>query len=200
VVVISLAAGAGIGLVSLLAVRLLPHPANLLGTLGGPWLATAFAVGTLTRSRLQAAAAAAASQAAAVVTYYLARKFMSPGAPDGYTVRGEAIPYLVIGLLAGAGMGVLGAFWATGGTRWRAIAAGVLAGALGAEVIVLMSRSWRGSELVLAVLQGGAAVAVAWMLPRSLRGRVLALIIGGGSAAVVGGAILALDLPLRLFR
>ena len=138
--------------------------------------------------------------AAAVVAYYFARKVMSPGAPGGYTVRGEAIPYLVIGLLAGAGMAVVGAFWTSGGTRWKAVAAGILAGALGAEVIVLMSRSWRGPELVFAVLQGGAAVAVAWILPRSLRGRVLAPVIGGGTAAVVGGAILALDLPLRLFR
>jgi Family of unknown function (DUF6518) len=200
VAVIALAAGAGVGLVSLLAVRFLPHPANLLGTLGGPWLATAFAVGTVTRSRRSAALAGAASMAAAVVAYYVARKVMSPGAPGGYTVRGEAFPYLAIGLLAGAGMAVLGAFWRTGGTRWRAIAAGLLAGALGAEVIVLMTRAWRGPELVLAVLQGGAAVAVAWILPRSLRGRVLAGIIGFGTAVVIGGAILALDLPLRLFR
>jgi hypothetical protein len=199
-VVTALAVGAGVGLLSLLAVRLLPHPANLIGTLGGPWLAAAFAVGTVARGRLPAALAGAASMAAAVIAYYLARKVMSPTAPGGYTVRGEAIPYLVIGLLAGAGMAVLGAFWRTGGTRWRAIAAGLLAGALGAEVIVLMDRAWRGQELALAVLQGGAAVAVAWMLPRSLRGRVLAVIIGFGTASVVGGAILALDLPLRLFR
>jgi hypothetical protein len=117
---------------------------------------------------------------AAVVAYYLARKVMSPGAPGGYTVRGEAIPYLVLGLLAGAGMAVLGAFWTSGGTRWKGVAAGVLAGALGAEVIVLMSRSWRGPELMFAVLEGGAAVAAAWILPRSLRGRVPALIVGGG--------------------
>lgn len=84
---------------------------------------------------------------------------MSPAAPGGYTVRGEAIPYLVIGLLAGAGMAVLGAYWRKGGTRWRAVAAGLLAGALGAEVIVLMSRSWRGPEKTLAILQGGAALA-----------------------------------------
>ena len=51
-----------------------------------------------------------------------------------------------------------------------------------------------------AVLQGGAAIAAAWMLPRSFRGRFLALIVGAGSAFVVGGAILALDLPLRLFH
>jgi hypothetical protein len=138
--------------------------------------------------------------AVAVVAYYLARKALNPAVAGGFTVRGEAIPYLAIGLVAGAGMAVLGASWRTGGTRWRAVAAGVLAGALGAEVIVLVSRSWRGPELVFAVLQGGAAIVVAWILPRALRGRLVALVVGGGFAAVVGGAILALNLPLRLFH
>jgi hypothetical protein len=200
VAVIAVAAGAGLGVASLLAVRLLPHPANLIGTLGGPWLATAFAIGAAARSRGSAVWAGALSMAAAVIAYYLARGVMSPNAPGGYTVGGEAIPYVAIGLLAGAGMAVLGALWRTERFRWRAVAAGLLAGALGAEVIVLTSRSWRGEELVFAVLQGGAAIAAAWMLPRSFRGRFLALIAGAGSAFVVGGAILALDLPLRLFH
>lgn len=197
---IAVATGAALGVASQLAVRLLPHPANLIGTLGGPWLATAFAVGAATRSRRSAAWAGTASMAVAVVAYYLARKALNPAVAGGFTVRGEAIPYLAIGLVAGAGMAVLGASWRTGGTRWRAVAAGVLAGALGAEVIVLVSRSWRGPELVFAVLQGGAAIVVAWILPRALRGRLVALVVGGGFAAVVGGAILALNLPLRLFH
>jgi hypothetical protein len=200
VALIALGAGAGLGLASFLAVRFLPKPANLIGTLGGPWLATAFAVGVVARNRRSAAWAGAASMAAAVLAYYLARKAINPGAPGGYFIRGEAIPYLVIGLIAGAGMAVMGAAWRTGGARWRGVAAGLLAGALGAEVVVLMSRAWRGRELVFAVLQGGAAVAVAWILPRSFRARIIALIVGSGSAFVVGGAILALDLPLRLFH
>jgi hypothetical protein len=197
---IAVAAGVGLGIASLLAVQLLPHPANLIGTLGGPWLAVAFAVGATARSRGTAAWAGALSMAAAVSAYYFLLKTMNPGFRGGYTVRGEAIPYLVIGLIAGGGMAVLGASWRNGGVRWRAVAAGLLAGALGTEVIVLMSRAWRGPEQVLAVVQGGAAIVVAWVLPRSLRGRVLALIVGIGSAMVVGGVILAFDLPLRLFR
>jgi uncharacterized protein DUF6518 len=200
VAVIALGAGAAVGLASLLAVRFLPQPANLIGTLGGPWLATAFAVGIVARKRWSAALAGAASMAAAVLGYYLARKAINPAAYGGYFVRGEAIPYLVFGLIAGAGIAALGAAWRTGGVRWRGVAAGLLAGALGAEVIVLMSRAWRGRELIIAALQGGAAVAVAWILPRSFRGRIVALVVGGGSAAVVGGVILALDLPLTLFR
>jgi hypothetical protein len=195
---VAVVAGAALGLASLLAVRFLPHPANLLGTLGGPWLATAFAVGVVTRDRRSAVLSGALSMASAVVAYYVARVVLNTEAYGGVTVRGQAIPYLIVGLLAGAGMAVLGALWRSGGWRWRAVAAGLLAGALGAEVIVLMSRAWRGRELMLAVLQGGAAVVVAWVLPRSFRGRIIALIVGWGSAAVVGGAILALDLPLRL--
>jgi hypothetical protein len=195
---VALAAGAVLGVVALLAVRFLPHPANLLGTLGGPWLATAFAVGVVTRDRRLAALSGALTMVSAVIAYYLARVALNAEAYGGVTVRGQAIPYLVVGLLAGAGMAVLGALWRSGGWRWRAVAAGLLAGALGAEVIVLMSRAWRGRELILAVLHGGAAVVVAWILPGSSRGRIIALIVGWGSAAVVGGTILALDLPLRL--
>jgi Family of unknown function (DUF6518) len=200
VAVIAVGAGAAVGIASFLAVRFLPHPANLIGTLGGPWLVTAFAIGAVARSRPSAVWAGALSMASAVLAYYGARKAISPSAPGGYLVRGGAVPYLVIGLLAGADMAILGTLWRTEGFRWRAVAAGLLAGALGAEVIVLTSRSWRGEELVFAVLQGGAALAAAWVLSRSFRGRLLALIVGAGSAFVVGGAVLALDLPLRLFH
>jgi Family of unknown function (DUF6518) len=195
---VALVAGIALGVASLLAVRILPHPANLVGTLGGPWLATAFAVGTAARDRGPAAWAGGACMASAVIAYYVARWLL--GAPGGVTVRGQAIPYLAIGLLAGIGMAVLGALWRTGGRRWRAVAAGLLAGALGAEVIVLSSRAWRGAELVVAVLQVGAAALAVWFLPRTLSGRIQAVIVAAGSAVVVGGAILALDLPLRLFR
>jgi hypothetical protein len=198
--VIAVAAGAGLGVASQLAVRSLPHPANLAGTLGGPWLATAFALGVAARSRRPAAWAGAVSMAVAMFAYYVVRKVMNQDLPGGYTVRGEAIPYVVIGLIAGGGMAVLGASWRKGGTRWKGVAAGLLAGALGAEVLVLMSRSWRGPEQVFAVVQGGAAFALAWVLPRGLRGRLVALVVGIGSALVFGGAILALDLPLRLFH
>jgi hypothetical protein len=196
---VAVACGAALGTAALLIVQL-PHPVNLLGTLGGPWLGTAFAVGAVARDRGSAAWAGTTSMATAVVAYYVARKVVHPAAFGGYTVGGEAIPYLLIGLVAGAGMAILGAAWRTGGWRWRAVASALLAGALGAEVIVLTSQAWRGSELAFAVLQGGAAIAVAWLLPHSVRGRVVALIVGTGSAAVVGGAILALDLPLRLFH
>jgi hypothetical protein len=195
---VALVGGAALGLAALVAVRFLPHPANLLGTLGGPWLATAFAVGVMTRGRRLAAMLGALSMASAVTAYYVARVALNAEAYGGVTVRGQAIPYLLIGLLAGAGMAVLGALWRSGGPRWRAVAAGLLAGALGAEVIVLTSQAWRGRELALAVLQGGAAVVLAWILPRSFRGRIVALMVGAGSAAVVGGAILALHLKLRL--
>jgi hypothetical protein len=195
---IAVTAGTAVGTAALLVVQL-PHPLNLLGTLAGPWLAAAFAVGTAARDRRSAGLAGAASMAAAVAAYYVARKLVHPGAPGGFTVSGQAVRYLVIGLLAGAGMAILGTAWKTGGWRWRGVAAGLLAGALGAEVLVLTARAWRGNEMMFALLQGGAAVAVAWFLPRSFRGRVVTLVVGVGSAVVVGGAILGLDLPLRLF-
>jgi hypothetical protein len=195
---IALGAGAVLGAASLLIVQL-PHPINLLGTLGGPWIATAFAVGSLARRREPAAVAAAASMVAAVVAYYAMRMVIHPNAPGGFTVGGQIGPYLLIGVLAGAIFGVLGSAWRSGSVVGKIAGPGLLAGALGAEVIVLSVQAWTGVELIWAVLQGGAAVAVALILPGSRRGGRLALVIGIVSAAAVSAVILAADLQLRLF-
>jgi hypothetical protein len=196
---VAVVSGVALGVGSLLAVDLLPHPLNLIGTLGGPWLSVAFAVGSLGRSRAIGALAGLLAMASAVAAYYLTRDVTNASAPGGVTVGGEAINYLVIGLLAGMAMGFLGAAWRRDRSRWRAGAPGLLAGALGAEVIVLVVRSWTGLELVYAVVQGGAAVALALLLPGHALGGVAALVIAVASAVVVGGLILAVDLPLRLF-
>jgi hypothetical protein len=196
---IAVAVGVALGVATQLVVHL-PNPVGLLGTLGGPWLGTAFAVGVAARSRRTAPWAGAASMAAAVIAYYVARKMMNPALPGGFTVRGEAIPYILVGLVSGAAMAVLGALWRAGGIRWKVLSPGLLAGALGAEVVVLSVQSWRGSDLLLAVAQGGAAVVIALRLPRHGLSRFAALAIGAASAAVVAGVILAADLPLRVFR
>ena len=195
---VAVAAGAGVGIASQLIVRL-PNPIGLLGTLGGPWLATAFAVGSIVRSRRSAWWAGALSMAAAVIAYYVLRQALDPSAPGGVTVRGQALPYLVIGLIAGAGMGALGAIWRTGSFRWKVLAPGLLAGALGAEVIVLSIRAWRGDDLILAVVQGAAAVAVAWVLPGGRLRGLASGAIGIASAGLVAGIVLAANLSLRLF-
>jgi hypothetical protein len=195
---IAVGAGAALGAASLLIAQL-PHPINLLGTLGGPWIATAFAVGTLARRRGPAATAGAASIVAAVVAYYAMRLVVHPGAPGGFTVGGQIGPYLLIALLAGAIFGALGSGWGNGGMVARIVGPGLLAGALGAEVIVLTVQAWSGVELIWAVIQGGAAVAVALVLPGSRRASRLALVIGVVSAVAVSAVILAADLKLRLF-
>ncbi|HYY07779.1 MAG TPA: DUF6518 family protein, partial [Actinomycetota bacterium] len=170
-----MAAGGALGVASFLAAQLLPHPANLLGTLGAPWLAVAFAVGSFAPSRPSSAWAGAASMAAAVAAYYVAREVAHPAAPGGLLIRGEVVRYLAIGLLAGAAFAVAGHAWRRGGFLTRGIAAGLLAGALGAEVIVLSVRSWSGSELAFALIQGAAALAVALLLPDSRTSRGVAL-------------------------
>lgn len=195
---IAIGAGAALGAAALLIVQL-PRPIDLLGTLGGPWIATAFAVGTFARRRGPAAAAGAASMVAAVVAYYAMRQVVHPGAPGGFTVGGQIGPYLLIALAAGAIFGALGSAWRGGGMVGRIAGPGLLAGALGAEVIVLTVQSWNGVELIWAVIQGGAAVAVALVLPGSRRAARLALVLGIVSAAAVAAVILAADLKLRLF-
>jgi hypothetical protein len=196
--VVAVWAGAGLGAASFLLVQL-PHPVNLLGTLGAPWLAVAFAVGAFAPSRSSSAWAGAASMAAAVAAYYVARKLVYPAAPGGLLIRGEVIRYLAIGLISGAAFGVAGHAWRQGGFLRRGIAAGLLAGALAAEVLVLSVRAWRGSELAFAVLQGAAALAVALRLPGSRQSRGLALAVGASSAGIASAIILIADLPLRLF-
>ena len=178
----------------------LPHPVNLLGTLGAPWLAVAFAVGAFAASRSSSAWAGAATMAAAVAAYYVARKLVHPDARGGFLIRGEVIRYLAIGLLSGAAFAIAGHAWREGRFLRRGIAAGLLAGALATEVIVLSVRAWRGSELVFAALRGAAAVAVALRLPGSRPAFDLALAIGASSTAIAAAIILLADLPLRLFR
>jgi Family of unknown function (DUF6518) len=196
---IAVGSGAILGTAALLIVQFLPHPINLLGTLGGPWIATAFGVGTFARRRAWAALAGAASMAAAVTAYYFMRKFVHPGAFGGFTVGGEAINYLLLGLVIGAAFAVLGSAWRGGGFVARVVGPGLLAGALGAEVIVLSVQSWTGAELIWAAVQGCAAIAVALVLPGTRRGGRLALGIAIVSAALVGAAILATGYRPRLF-
>jgi hypothetical protein len=196
---IAVGTGAILGAASLLIVRFLPHPINLLGTLGGPWIATAFGIGTFARRRAWAAFAGAASMAAAVTAYYFMRMVVSPGAFGGFTVGGEAINYLLLGLPVGAAFAVLGSAWRGGGFVARVVGPGLLAGALGTEVIVLSVQSWNGAELIWAVVQGGAAVAVALRLPGTRRGGRIALAVAVASAALAGTAILVSGYRPRLF-
>lgn len=81
----------------------------------------------------------------------------------------------------------------------RIVGPGLLAGALGTEVIVLTVQSWDGAELMWAVLQGVAAIAVALLLPGTRRGGRLALVVAIVSAAVASAAILATGYRPRLF-
>ena len=196
---IAVGSGAVLGAASLLIVRYLPHPLNLLGTLGGPWVATAFGVGSFARRRSWAALAGATSMAAAVIAYYVLRKVVHPGAFGGFTVGGEAINYLLVGLVVGAAFAILGSAWRGGGFVARIVGPGLLAGALGTEVVVLTVQSWDGAELMWAVVQGVAAIAVALLLPGTRRGGRIALVVAIVSAAVASAAILATGYRPRLF-
>ena len=137
--------------------------------------------------------------AAAVAGYYVTRDALGASVPGGLTVGGQATRYLVFGLFAGAAFAFLGASWRRGRSPWRIVAPGLLAGALGAEVVVLSVRAWSGTDLVWAVVQGGAAVALAILLPGNASRGAAGVVVGIASAVAAGGLILALDLPLRLF-
>ena len=195
---IAVGGGLALGVASFLLAQL-PHPVNLLGTLGAPWLAVAFAVGAFAPSRTSSIWGGAASMASAVAAYYLARRLAHSSAPGGLLIRGEVLRYLAIGLLSGAVFGIVGHAWRRSAFVRQGIAAGLLAGAFAAEVLVLSVRAWQGSELAMTVVEGAAAVAIATRLPRNRPARALALGIGAVAGALVAAVILVGDLPLRLF-
>jgi hypothetical protein len=160
------------------------------GTLGGPWLLTAFAVGAFTGSRRRGAAAGAVALAVGVVTYYAVFRLVEE--------RTSTLDAVVVGtawtlgaLPIGAAFGWAGGAWRrTRGPRWTA----VLAGALVGEALLLwlqgrlVGGTWRQEDAVIALqTQAVIGVGAALVLARA-RMRALAWTGGVAPAAVVAEA------------
>jgi uncharacterized protein DUF6518 len=158
--VIALGAALGLGFAGRVAVHAadrLPHGELLVPTgraavaLGGPWLAAAWAIGALMRSRRRGALVGGAALAAGTAAWYLLTV-----AADGRSALGYALPvaaaWIPVALGAGALFGFAGGAWSDDRPSVRAASIAALAGGLAGEALLLVGQwSGRAAERVLSV-------------------------------------------------
>jgi hypothetical protein len=171
----ALVAGTGLGLFSVLGERL-PVDTPLEAVVGlanaaGPWLCAAFAVGAINGSVKRGVIAATAGLAIAIGLYYVPIYATGNGFAGLERLAGL---WLVAALVVGPAFGAGGALWADRGSRWRAAAAGALAGALLAEAAfrLVQVEVWTGFDLARTSIQVGIIETIAGLLvPILLLGR-----------------------------
>ncbi len=145
------------GRVAVHAADRLPHGELLVPTgraavaLGGPWLAAAWAIGALTRSRRRGAIFGGAALGVGTAAWYVLTVVA-----DGRAALDYALPvagaWMPVALGAGALFGFAGAAWSDGTPRERAASVAALAGALAGEALLLAGQwSGRAAERVLSV-------------------------------------------------
>jgi hypothetical protein len=177
---VALLLGAVVGFVAQLSDNVVPQLSRATA-LGVPWLIAAFGVGALQRERALGALAGATALVSGTIVYYILRIL-------GWGTLDATVPIAVGWCLAAAGGGALfglaGAAWRGGGTRVRAAAAALAAGALIGEAL-LLTTLWNGEGarmLLGAELLAGAALPFALVRRRML---VVAL----GLTAIVAAAV-----------
>jgi hypothetical protein len=122
--------------------------------LGGPWLAAAWSIGALARSRAHGALGGGAALALGTAAWYLLTVAAGGRAAVAYAAP-VAAAWAAVALGAGALFGLAGAAWRDGGSRVRAAAIASLAGALAGEALLLAGQwSGRAAALVLATELG----------------------------------------------
>jgi hypothetical protein len=159
----------------------LPHGGDELAALGraavalgAPWLAVAWAVGTLAGSPGRAALSGGAGLALGTVCWY-ALSTVTGGPAEDYA-RVAAV-WAVVALAAGGAFGWAGAVYARGGKQARTAALALVAGTLAGEALLLFGE-WTGRA-------GRAALAV------ELAAAVAVLALGARRTAPVLGLLLA---------
>jgi len=163
-------------------------------SLGGPWLAVAWAVGTLAGSPARAAVSGGAGLALGTFCWY-ALSTVAGGPAEDYARVAAA--WAVVALFAGAFFGLAGCAYARGGPRLRAAALALVAGTLAGEALLLFGEwTGRAGRAALAV-ELAAAVAVLAVGARRTA-LVVAVVLAGVVAVVVAGAEDAVRDTLRL--
>jgi hypothetical protein len=161
------------------------------GALGGPWLVGAFAAGAFAGMRRAGALAGAVAIVFGTAVYYVLAHWIERNTGLRYAAAagiGWAIPGAVIGALFGAA----GAAWREGG-RPRAVAAGLLAGGLLAEALLLTSVwSTAAAQRALSVELCAAGILGLLLVGRA---RLAPLALGVAAASTV--ALLAGELVVR---
>jgi hypothetical protein len=162
--------------------------------LGGPWLAVAWAVGTLAGSPRRAALSGGAGLALGTFCWY-ALSTVGGGPAEDYARVASA--WAVVALAAGAAFGWAGAVYARGGRLWRTAALALVAGTLAGEALLLFGEwSSRAGRAALAVELAAAAAVLAIGARRTVP--LLALVLAALVAVFVAGAEDAVRDTLRL--
>jgi hypothetical protein len=179
----------------------LPHGGDELAALGraavalgAPWLAVAWAIGTLSGSPARAAVSGGAGLALGTFCWY-ALSTVAGGPAEDYARVGAA--WAVVALFAGGAFGVAGCAYARGGPRVRAAALALVAGTLAGEALLLFGE-WtsRAGRAALAVELAAAAAVLALGVRRTAP--LVALVLVAVVAVVVAGAEDAVRDTLRL--
>jgi hypothetical protein len=179
----------------------LPHGGDELAALGraavalgAPWLAVAWAVGTLAGSPGRAALSGGAGLALGTFCWY-GLSTVTGGPAEDYA-RVAAV-WAVVALAAGGAFGWAGAVYARGGQQARTAALALVAGTLAGEALLLFGEwTGRAGRAALAV-ELAAAVAVLALGARRTA-PVLALLLAALVAVGVAGAEDAVRDTLRL--
>lgn len=150
VAAIALATALGLGLAGRVAVHAgthLPHGDTLVAVaraavaLGAPWLAAAWAIGALSRSRRRGALLGGLALAVGTLAWYLLTVVADPsGLRYALPVSAAWVP---VALGGGALFGFAGGVWSDGSPRARAASVAALAGAFAGEALLLAGQ-WHG--------------------------------------------------------
>lgn len=153
-------------------------------SLGAPWLAVAWAVGTLAGSPARAALTGGCGLALGTFAWY-ALSTVAGGPAEDYARL--AVVWAVVALVAGAVFGLGGAAYARGGRLARTAALALVAGTLAGEAL-LLATEWtnRAGRAALAaeLFAAGAVLALGFRRTAPLLALLLAAIVAVGVAGL----------------
>jgi hypothetical protein len=162
--------------------------------LGAPWLAVAWAVGTLAGSPLRAALSGGAGLALGTFAWYALSAAAGGPAEEYATV---ALAWAAVALVAGAAFGLAGAAYRRGGRALRTAALALVAGTLAGEALLLATEwSSRAGRAALAAELAAAGAVLAFGARRTAP--LAALLLAGLVALGVAGVEDAVRDALRL--
>jgi hypothetical protein len=129
-----------LGVVVQLQYSLPGNSGGSLANLGAPWVAVAFALGTLAATRRDGAAAGALGLVCGLIAFYL----YMPVVQDTATPPHKWV-WFVLGVFGGGGFGALGTYWRSAAGHGRIRAVAVVSTALAGEGAGGMIRAAEGS-------------------------------------------------------
>jgi hypothetical protein len=170
---LSAAAGIALGVLVQLEYSLPGNSGTSLANLGAPWLAVAFGLGAVARSRRDGALAGIVGLMFGLISFYVYMRVIqdTPTPPHKWA-------WFVLGVLGGAGFGAAGTTWRSEASRPRLWATALLTGTLTAESVGGLVRAAEGTlhpvSIVIFVIELLAGLGVPFLLLRDRDDRALA--------------------------